>query len=120
MRVVLDRRPGVPPLTALHGHFLAGLADRDPVTGLNDHPEVLAFHRLVFSTPSLAGALGGDITARLQAAQVVAVQRVLARTNWQKLVAGQTADEVFPEAVRDADRAFALLETGTGAAPDEP
>jgi AcrR family transcriptional regulator len=129
-RVVLDRQPGISPLTALHRHFLAGLARRDPITGLNDHPEVLAFHRLVFSTPSLAGrlvrytldseeslaaALGGDITARLQAAQVIAVQRVLARTNWQKLVAGQTADEVFPEAVRDADRAFALLQTGAGA-----
>jgi len=35
----------------------AGLDRRDPVTGLNDHPVVLAFHRLVFSTPSLAGRL---------------------------------------------------------------
>jgi AcrR family transcriptional regulator len=127
-RVVHDRRPGVSPLTALHQHFRAGLDRRDPVTGLNDHPEVLAFHRLVFSTPSLAGrliqytlaneealavALGGDITARLQAAQVIAVQRVLARTTWQKLVAGQTADDVYPEAVADADRAFALLQRGT-------
>jgi len=82
----------------------------------------------VFTTPSLAGrlvqytldneetlaaALGGDITARLQAAQVIAVQRVLARATWQKLVAGQTADDVYPEAVADADRAFALLQTGT-------
>jgi hypothetical protein len=64
---------------------------RDPVTGLNDHPEVLAFHRLVFTTPSLAArltqytldneealvtALGGDIAAQLTAAQVLAVQRV--------------------------------------------
>jgi hypothetical protein len=107
---------------------LGGLDRRDPVTGLNDHPEVLAFHRLVFTTPSLAGrliqytldneealaaALGGDITARLQAAQVLAVQRVLARSTWQKLVDGQTADDVYPEAVADADRAFALLATGT-------
>ena len=128
-RVVRDRQPGVSPLTALHRHFRAGLDRRDPVTGLNDHPEVLAFHRLVFTTPSLAGrliqytldneetlaaALGGDITARLQAAQVLAVQRVLARTTWEKLVAGQTADDVYPEAVADADRAFALLQTGTG------
>ena len=132
-RVVRDRQPGVPPLTALHQHFRAGLDRRDPVTGLNDHPEVLAFHRLVFTTPSLAGrliqytqdneetlaaALGGDITARLQAAQVLAVQRVLARTTWQRLVAGQTADDVYPEAVADADRAFALLATGTCDAAD--
>ena len=82
----------------------------------------------MFTTPSLAGrlvqytldneetlaaALGGDITARLQAAQVIAVQRVLARATWQKLVAGQTADDVYPEAGADADRAFALLQTGT-------
>jgi hypothetical protein len=44
---------------------------------------------------------------------VIAVQRVLARTTWQKLVAGRTADDVYPEAVADADRAFALLQTGT-------
>jgi hypothetical protein len=126
---VRDRRPGVAPLTALHRHFRAGLDRREPVTGLNDHPEVLTFHRLVFTTPSLAGrliqytledeesladALGGDVTAQLLAAQVLAVQRVLARITWQKLVAGQTADEVYPEAAADADRAFALLQTGTG------
>jgi AcrR family transcriptional regulator len=132
-RVVRDRQPGVSSLTALHRHFRAGLDRRDPVTGLNDHPEVLAFHRLVFTTPSLArrliqytldneetlaAALGGDITARLQAAQVIAIQRVLARTTWQKLVAGQTAADVYPEAVADADRAFALLATGTCDATD--
>src|SRR3984957_20705694 len=129
-RVVRDRPPGVPPLTALHHHFRAGLDRRDPVTGLNDHPVVLAVHRLVFSTPSLAGrlvqytldneealaaALGGDITARLQAAQGIAAQRVLARATWQKLVAGQTADAGYPEALAGADRAFALLATGTPA-----
>ena len=131
-RVVGDRGPGVEPMAALHRHFRAGLDSRDPVTGLNDHPQVLTFHRLVFTTPSLAGrlvrytldneealaaALGGDITARLRAAQVIAVQRVLARTTWQKLVAGRTADAVYPEAVADADRAFALLRTGTCDAP---
>ena len=130
-RVVRDRGPGVSPMTALHRHFRDGLDRRDPVTGLNDHPVVLTFHRLVFSTPSLAGrlvqytldneealaaALGDDITARLQAAQVIAVQRVLARATWQKLVAGRTADDAYPEAVADADRAFALLQAGSRAA----
>jgi AcrR family transcriptional regulator len=137
-RVVRERDPGVSPLTALHRRFRDGLERRDPVTGLNDQPEVLAFHRLVFSTPSLAGrlvrytldneealaaALGresdrgidSDIAARLLAAQVIAVQRVLARTTWRKLVAGRTADEVHPEAVADADRAFALLQRGSEA-----
>jgi AcrR family transcriptional regulator len=126
-RVVRDRRPGDSALTALHRHFRAGLDNRDPVTGLNDHPEVLTFHRLVFGTPglaagltrytrddeeSLAAALGGDITARLRAAQVIAVQRVLAGANWQRLVSGRTAADVYPGAVADADRAFALLQNG--------
>ena len=123
-RVVRDRQPGVAPTTALHRHFRAGLDSRDPVTGLNDHPEVVAFHRLVFTTPSLAwrltrytledeealaDALGAGIQARLRAAQVLAVQRVLARANWQKIADGRTARDVYPEAVADADEAFAQL-----------
>ena len=90
--------------------------------------KVVAFHRLVFSMPSLAGrltrymlddeealagALGPGIQARLQAAQVLAVQRVLARANWQKIAAGRTARDVHPEAVADAGQAFAQLRSGT-------
>jgi AcrR family transcriptional regulator len=123
-RVVRDRGPGVSPMVALHQHFQAGLDRYEPVTGLNDHPEVVAFHRLVFSTPSLAGrltrymledeealagALGPGIEARLRAAQVLAVQRVLARANWQKIADGRTARDVHPEAVADAGYAFAQL-----------
>ncbi|MEU0227188.1 TetR family transcriptional regulator [Streptomyces sp. NPDC006284] len=123
-RVVRDRGPGTDPVTALHRHFRAGLDRNDPVTGLNDHPEVVAFHRLVFTTPSLAGrlaryqledeetladALGAGVRARLRAAQVLAVQRVLARTNWQRIAEGRAADDVHPEAVADADLAFDQL-----------
>jgi AcrR family transcriptional regulator len=123
-RIVRDRQPGVAPTTALYRHFRAGLDSRDPVTGLNDHPEVVAFHRLVFATASLAwrltrytledekalaDALGPDIQARLRAAQVLAVQRVLAQANWQKIADGRTARDVHPEAVADADQAFAQL-----------
>ncbi|MEV5600628.1 TetR family transcriptional regulator [Streptomyces sp. NPDC052299] len=123
-RVVRDRGPGVEPMTALHRHFRTGLDRHDPVTGLNDHPEVVAFHRLVFTTPSLAGrltqyrlddeealadALGGGIQAHLRAAQVLAVQRVLARTNWQKIADGRSAHAVHPEATADADQAFGQL-----------
>jgi AcrR family transcriptional regulator len=128
-RVVRERAPGVAPLTALHEHFRAGLDRYDPVTGLSDHPDVVSFHRLVFSTPSLAGrlsryllddeaalagAFGDGIEARLRAAQVLAVQRVLARTNWQKIADGRRARDVHPEAVADADLAFAQLVSGTG------
>ncbi|MHC3458717.1 TetR/AcrR family transcriptional regulator [Streptomyces flavovirens] len=123
-RVVRERGSGVEPVAALHRHFRAGLDRHDPVTGLSDHPEVVAFHRLVFTTPSLAGrltryqaedeealadALGEGVQARLLAAQVLAVQRVLARTNWQKVADGRTAHDVHPEAVADADQAFDRL-----------
>lgn len=123
-RVVRHRGPDAGPLDALHDHFRAGLDRYDPVTGLNDHPEVVAFHRLVFTTPSLAGrltryrledeealadALGEGIQARLGAAQVLAVQRVLARTNWQKIADGRTARDIHPEAMADADLAFTRL-----------
>ncbi|TRV81002.1 TetR family transcriptional regulator [Streptomyces sp. 130] len=123
-RVVRGRGPGIEPVTALHRHFRTGLDRYDPVTGLNDHPEVVAFHRLVFTTPSLAGrltryqvedeealadALGAGIRAHLLAAQVLAVQRVLARANWQKIADGRTAHDVHPEAVADADHAYSQL-----------
>ena len=123
-RVVRHRGPDAEPLDALRRHLRAGLDRYDPVTGLNDHPEVVAFHRLVFTTPSLAGrltryrledeealadALGEGIQARLLAAQVLAVQRVLARANWQKIADGRTAHDVHPEAVADAELAFARL-----------
>jgi AcrR family transcriptional regulator len=126
-RVVRDRPPGISPLTALHRHFRAGLDRFEPVTGLNDHPEVVAFHRLVFTTPGLAGrllrymlddeaalaaVLGPGTAARLRAAQVIAVQRVLARTNWQRIADGRTARAVRPEAVADADEAFTQLRHG--------
>jgi AcrR family transcriptional regulator len=123
-RVVRDRQPAVAPATALHRHFRAGLDRHESVTGLNDHPEVVAFHRLVFTTPSLAwrltrymledeqalaDALGPGTQARVRAAQVLAVQRVLAQANWQKIADGRTARAVHPEAVADAEQAFAQL-----------
>jgi AcrR family transcriptional regulator len=132
-RVVRDRRPDIAPIAALHLHFRAGLDRFEPVTGLNDHPEVVAFHRLVFTTPSLAGrltqytlddedalaaVLDGGIGAWLQAAQVIAVQRVLARTNWQKIADGRTAHDVQPEAIADADQAFSQLRHGTDGCQD--
>lgn len=131
-QVVTGRPAGQAPLAALHAHFLAGLARRDPVTGLNDHPQVLAFQRLVHTTDSLAARLTHytarsqallaealaragveELTAELLAAQVLAVQRVLALRNWRQLAAGADADQLYPRAVADADRAFTLLRATT-------
>jgi AcrR family transcriptional regulator len=132
-RVVRQREAHQTPLTALREHFLDGLARRDPVTGLNDHPEVLAFHNLVFSTVSLSARMNAYIardeealadalvqtphipdrlTARLAAAQIIAVQRVLARENWRRLSAGETADALYESARTAADDAFRLLASG--------
>lgn len=128
-RVVRERRPGESPLAALRRHFLDGLDRRDPVTGLNDHEQVLAYHRMVFTTPSLAarvasyteaeeaelaGALGGGITARLAAGQIIAVQRILARENWRRLIEGVPAARLHADAVAAANAAFDLLERGLG------
>ncbi|MEV4013724.1 TetR family transcriptional regulator [Nonomuraea angiospora] len=126
-RVVRGREPGERPLEALRRHFLGGLARRDPVTGLNDHPEVVAYHRMVFSTPSLAarlfqhmaqdeealaqalGEITDELTAGLVAGQVLAAQRVLARRNWAMLAEGRPMAEVEREAILAVERAFSLL-----------
>jgi AcrR family transcriptional regulator len=118
------------PLDALHAHFREGLGRREPTTGLCDHPAVLAFHRLVFDTPSLASrfvdfvtadtaaltaALGGGTAAELVAAQVIAVHHVLARRNYAELATGRRAGDVLASATEAADLAFALLKDGAAA-----
>ncbi|MGW3954505.1 TetR family transcriptional regulator [Streptomyces sp. NPDC004752] len=112
------------PVDVLRAHFLDGLRRNDPITGLNDHPEVLAFHALLNSTPALvarqyaylerseaalAEALGGTLDARLAAGQIIAVQRILARDNWRRIAAGDRVEEVREDAVRAAERAFGRL-----------
>ena len=115
------------PIDALRRHFLDGLERGDPVTGLSDHPEVLAFHRLLYGSPSLvarahahverseaalAEALGGGLQARLAAGQILAVQRILAMENWRRIAAGEQVAEVRPDATAAAERAFAQLAAG--------
>ncbi|MET8296613.1 MULTISPECIES: TetR/AcrR family transcriptional regulator [unclassified Streptomyces] len=130
-RVVRARPAGTSPLAALHAHELDALARRDPVTGLTSDPEAVAFARLLSTTASLSERLlryaersiaalaealedaGADeLTARLAAVQIVTVLRTLAERNSTQVQAGRPADEVHPEAVAAADRAFALLGAG--------
>jgi AcrR family transcriptional regulator len=126
-RVVAERPDGQSPLEALRLHFLEGLERCDPITGLNDEGGVLAFHRLLYGTPSLvarlygylersegalAHALGGDLPARLAAAQIVAVQRVLALENWRRIAAGEGVEAVRADAVAAAGLAFQQLGAG--------
>lgn len=115
------------PLVALRRHFLEGLERGDPVTGLSDHPQVLAFHRLLYGTPSLvarahghlerqeaalAEVLGGDLDARLAAGQIIAVRRVLAQENWRRIARGEPIEEVRLDAGASAERAFEALAGG--------
>ncbi|NGO67735.1 TetR/AcrR family transcriptional regulator [Streptomyces boncukensis] len=137
-RVVRERRPGQSPLAALEARFLAGLEAHDPVTGLSDAPQVLAFHRLLYGTPSLvarmhaytarsedhlAAALAGptppdaphaELTARLAAGQILATQRILALENWRRISAGGTATAGLGTARDEARHAFGLLREGHG------
>ncbi|MFD3997024.1 TetR/AcrR family transcriptional regulator [Streptomyces sp. NPDC058583] len=132
-RVVAEgRRAGAAPLDALSAHLLDGLARRDPVTGLCDHPSVLAYLRLLYGTPALVGRLhayrvrseealagalaagseGDPLLARLAAGQIVTVLRVLAEENTARIAAGETADEVEADAVAAAGLAFRALREG--------
>ncbi|WP_371105955.1 MULTISPECIES: TetR/AcrR family transcriptional regulator [Streptomyces] len=131
-RVVRARPPRTTPLTALREHFLKGLRERDPITGLNDHPQILKLTRMILDTPSLvarmerfkAGAERAlaealretadtpELTARLAAVQIVAVQWSLAQDNTARVTYGEPADERYAGAVADAEHAFALLANG--------
>ncbi|MDN3352170.1 TetR family transcriptional regulator [Actinomadura sp. DC4] len=131
-RVVRARPAGTTPLAALRANFLDGLRRRDPVTGINDAPQVRALFRMILGTPalvarmqrfrngaelSLAKALretagAPDLTARLASAQLVAVQWTLTLDNATRLADGEAADERYAGAVSDAEYAFALLANG--------
>jgi AcrR family transcriptional regulator len=135
-RVVRGRHPGEAPLDALHRHLRCALERRDPISGLCDHPDVVAFYQLIVGTPALTAALTryisrgedaltaalheatpldlplGEQTARLAACQILTVHRVLAHANQACIVSGQTAAARAPEAFAEADRAFELLGKG--------
>jgi AcrR family transcriptional regulator len=134
-RVVRDRAADESPLDALHRHLRTSLEQRDPITGLCDIPEVMAFHRLVRDTPALStallhyhgrsvealasalhGATGGaphpELTARVAAGQIFLVLRELAEANQRRITAGQTAAALTPVALDEADHAFRLLRGG--------
>ncbi|MGC0318623.1 TetR/AcrR family transcriptional regulator [Kitasatospora acidiphila] len=130
-RIVQARATGTTPVQALHEHFLAALRDHDPITGLCDSPEVVAFQHLLYSTPALQSRLQhymdreielltealrpaapDGLTARLAACHLVTVRHELGQQNWHRIAAGRPAAAVLPEALADADRAFGMLSGG--------
>jgi AcrR family transcriptional regulator len=113
-----------PPIETLAAHFRAGLDQRQPTTGLNDHPQVLAYYNLVFTTSALATrlrefmddderalavVLGGDLDAELLAAQLLSTQRILAYRNWLAISGGQSATKRYSAALDEANTAFARI-----------
>jgi hypothetical protein len=131
-RVVRGRPSGTDSLPAVREHYRDGLRERDPITGLNDHPQVRSVHRMITGAPSpvarmerfrsgaqraLAEALHEtaavpELSARPTAAQIVAVRWTLAHDNADRPAAGEPADGRYAGAVADAEHAFALLENG--------
>ncbi|MEU6825797.1 TetR/AcrR family transcriptional regulator [Streptomyces atriruber] len=131
-RTVAARPTGRTALDALHDHFLDGLERHDPVTGLNDAEGVMAYHRLLYGTPSLVARLygyqdrseqalatalltahgGNPLEARLAAGQIVAVHRILAEANWHRIAAGDPVNEVHRDAITATDNAYTQLRSG--------
>jgi AcrR family transcriptional regulator len=128
-RTVRGRRSGESPVQALRGQFLAAMAARDPATGLSDSQNFLDTQRLIRSTPALlVRAVGYQMSRistlaealaepgavqpidRVRAAQIMGVISALIEQNVERVLAGDKADDVHPDAVDLAERAFALLE----------
>ncbi|RKT10929.1 TetR family transcriptional regulator [Streptomyces sp. 1114.5] len=135
-RVVRERAPGTSAVVALREHYLAALERFDPSTGLSDDPVVLNVVRVIHQTPALAiRATAGfdrktqtllaaellaqdpahdELTARVAAAQLVAAQLTLTGENQRRMLAGERAADILPDALGATRRAFALVERGLG------
>ncbi|MFI9332767.1 hypothetical protein ACIGZJ_35200 [Kitasatospora sp. NPDC052868] len=57
------------------------------------------------------------LTARVAAARLLSVRLALTRENQRRMLAGERAATVLPEALDNARRAFALVERGLGDYP---
>jgi AcrR family transcriptional regulator len=118
------------PLAALRAHYLDGLELRDPITGLCDAPEILALYRLILGNPDLVTGMLRfrenaeravvaelrlpELSARLAAAQIMAVQWRLSMDNHHRIADGLSADDAYPGAVAAAEEGFDLLDGGLG------
>jgi AcrR family transcriptional regulator len=130
---VREREPGQTPHGALRAYLLNALAERHPITGLSDRPEVLRLNRLIHTTPALAAREAqyqqesrrllaealieegtSELTARLIAAQIHGVHLVLVAENTRRVMAGESPDDIYPDAVAATKHAYELLEGGLG------
>lgn len=132
--VVRDRDAQIPALDALRRDFVERLGERDPLTGLNDSPEAVFFHDLLYRTPTImarlsthtvdrerrlsfelnsTGGFDDAVTAHLVATHVFGTQRVLADHNARQIREGRSADDLHPDAVERANAAYDLIRYGT-------
>ncbi|WP_030023252.1 TetR/AcrR family transcriptional regulator [Streptomyces monomycini] len=131
---VHSRAPGESAVAAVCRQFVELLESRDPSVGLCDQQEVLSIRRLIAETPGLllrayanrmhglqqlaevlAAETGGDrMEAQVAAGQLMAARNALINENHRRLLAGESADAVYPDAVAAAHRAFGLVEQGLG------
>jgi AcrR family transcriptional regulator len=131
--VVRERPVGQTPRGAILDFFLKSMTERQPFTGLSDDPDDLRVERLVSETPALlarrlqyrheserllAEALveesSSHFTARVMAAQIHATQEVVIDENRRRILGGESADDVYPDAVQYAKHAFHRLQVGLG------
>ncbi|MFC9331653.1 TetR family transcriptional regulator [Kitasatospora sp. NPDC057015] len=133
--VVRERPAGCSALAAVRRQYLEALDEQDPASGLCDRQSVLDVLRLISDTPALTlralatstraeallaaelRAASGDqdaLTAQLAAAQLLGTRRTLVRENQRRMLGGEPAAGVLPEARANAVRAFALVENGLG------
>ncbi|MER6401551.1 TetR/AcrR family transcriptional regulator [Kitasatospora sp. NPDC059973] len=133
---VRDRAPGVSAVAALRARFAAGLERFDPATGLSDDRFVLDVIRLIHRTPALTlrattawgraanellaaellaqDPAGDRLRAQVAAAQLMSVRLALTNENHRRMLAGERAADVLPEALENARRSFDLAEHGLG------
>ncbi|MEU4547210.1 TetR/AcrR family transcriptional regulator [Nonomuraea dietziae] len=124
-RTVRERRSGESALAALRRAFVDAVRRRDPVIGFAPPP----FARMIADSPTLvarlrdlheqredalAAKLGGDLTAKVAAAQLAGVHRVLFADLMRRTLAGQDADAIAAALEESAGRAFDLLEPALG------
>ncbi|MFF2330386.1 MULTISPECIES: TetR/AcrR family transcriptional regulator [unclassified Streptomyces] len=132
-RVVGERAPGESATDAARRQFLAAVESRDPSVGMSDAPVVLGLRRLIQETPSLlirahafsmrALDLLAEVlieegeepsTARIAAAQLISTRNALIAANQRRLLAGDSADAIAPDALALAAQGFDLLDKGLG------
>ncbi|HJP75185.1 MAG TPA: TetR family transcriptional regulator [Pseudonocardiaceae bacterium] len=128
---IRDRAPGESVVSALRRLMLDLTEAHHPLSALLD--TIRPFVQVVLDSPALqAGALamvnelehhlatefakltGGKPTDPLAAALVIAAMRTLYQHATRRLLAGETADEVYPDQIALVNKAFDMLDAAIG------